>query len=532
MKNNAKKFLILLIGLCIFTTPSFALFNSKASDSDTDLDKGKKLFAKDKPKKEKVKPVKEKKQYKITDKVKEEYKIPTNIYMNVGNEADKSYSLSGGVEKTVKLNLADCLELALINNPKIKATYAASEIAKYQKWETLSGYSPRLDWTTSLNRMKPDMSMMRNFSASPFTKYTLGSIGIKQLVWDFGYTQNKYTMDKIQYEKSKTEIDKVVNEVVYAVKDSYYNLMFALDRKKTAEETLETFTQTYHQAMAFWEVGTKTKVDMLFARTNMEDARQKLISAENNVDIAYSRLNNAIGLPFADAYLIDDSIKYEPVNISMKEAVEIANDSRPDLKVSLLNVDWANQGVKLAWKTMLPTIEFQANWAKGGREDWTDKNWYNYGGFLTFPAVNPILLRNQVKEAKAAYEEMKFSTKSQINDIYYEIQSVYTRLKDAKARIPVAKVAMEKALENYELTSGRYKVGYGDAIEVKDASVALSDAKVAYYQAIYDYNSARANLEKSIGQTIKPETSIDIEKTTEENSNIEENKNSEENTEL
>ena len=28
-----------------------------------------------------------------------------------------------------------------------------------------------------------------------------------------------------------------------------------------------------------------------------------------------------------------------------------------------------------------------------------------------------------------------------------------------------------------------------------------------YYQTIYDYNSARANLEKSIGQTIKPDTS-------------------------
>ena len=126
---------------------------------------------------------------------------------------------------------------------------------------------------------------------------------------------------------------------------------------------------------------------------------------------------------------------------------------------------------------------------------------------MTFPTVNPVLIRNQIKEAKATYQQVQYDTKAQINDIYYEIQSVYTRLKDAKARIPVAKTAMDKAIENYELTSGRYKVGYGDVIELKDAQVALATAKMNYYQTIYDYNSARANLEKSIGQTLKPDTS-------------------------
>ena len=87
----------------------------------------------------------------------------------------------------------------------------------------------------------------------------------------------------------------------------------------------------------------------------------------------------------------------------------------------------------------------------------------------------------------------------------------YTKLKDAKARIPVAKTAMDKALENYELTSGRYKVGYGDVIELKDSQVALSQAKLNYFQTIYDYNSARANLEKAIGQTLKTDTSESIE---------------------
>ena len=503
MKNKIK---ISFIILCLLTMTN-SLFAQEDNINDQDI--GKAIFKKEKKaKKIKVKTKKKKKEYKIDEKIIQEYQIPTDVYMNVGEKSDKMVKLEGGISQTIQLNLADCLELALINNPKIKSAYARSEMAKFQKWETLSGYAPRLDYTGSINRQKPDLSMLRNrMTISPFSKYTLGQIGIKQLVYDFGYTQNKYTIDKIAYEKSKSDIDKTVNEVVCAVKDAYYNLLYAFDKKKVAKETLDNYTKTYHQAMAFWEVGSKAKVDVLFAQTNMEDARAQLISAENNVDIAYSQLNNAIGLPFVDPYMIDTSLKYEPVSITMKEAVEIANTSRPDIKGAMLNVETANQAVKLSWKTVMPQFEIQANFAKGGIEDWTQVDWYNFGGFLSLPTLNPVLLRNQIESAKAQYKQVQYDTKAQINDIYYEIQSVYTRLKDASARIPVAKVAMEKAQENYELASGRYKVGYGDAIELKDAQVALASAKLAYFQTIYDYNSARANLERSIGQTIKPDSS-------------------------
>ena len=515
MENSVdRKFAVSLIVLCLFMTQvSIAedeITENNQTETKVELDKGKSIFKRKKKQKPiKVKPEKIKAQYKVTDKVKHVYSLPLDVYMPVGDETDKSMKLEGAVSKAVVLNLADCLELALINNPRIKAAYAKSAIAKYQKWETLSGYTPYLDWTTSANRMKPDLTMLRGASTLPssaYNKYILGQIGIRQLVWDFGYTQNKYTINKIEYERSKTEIDSTVNDVVCQVKDAYYNLIYAFDRKQVALDNLESYTNTYYQALAFWEVGTTTKVDVLFAQTNMEEAKAQLISAENGIDIAFSKLNNAMGLPFVAKYMIDTLVNFEPITISMREAIEIANNSRPDLKGAMLSVDEANQGVKLAWKTFLPKIELQANWATGGVNKWSDKDWYNFGGVLSFPTVNPVLIRNQIKEANAQYEQMQYEVKSQLNDIYLDIQTVYTNLKDAKARIPVSYTAMQRAQENYDLTCGRYKVGYGNIIELKDAQSVLSDAKLNYYKTIHEYNSAKANLERAIGQTVKPDS--------------------------
>ncbi len=443
------------------------------------------------------------------EKKKEEYKdyfIPTDGYMPVGNMDDRSTTITGSVQKTLEFNLADCLELALINHPKIKAAYAKASAQKAQKNVNLSSYyGTRVNINLGISRIKPDTSGVRGINSDAYTKYLLGTIGVSQLVYDFGVAQNQYTIDKLAWEASKTHIESVVNDVICSVKDSYYNLLYAIAKKQVALETVEQYTQMYNQANAFYQVGTKPKVDVTIASANLADAKTNMIEATNSVDIAVSKLNNAMGLPFVPPYVVDTSIPFQNTNISMKEAVEIANANRPDLKINMLEIEQANQYVKLAKKSYFPNLEFRGNWSKGGRDSFTETNWYDAGGYLEFPIINPLLIRNQIVQAKALYEEEKHNAKSNVNDIYYEIQQAYVSLVDAKERIPSTKLTVKEAKESYELSQGRYRVGVCDAIELRDAQVQYANAKLAYISALYAYNSAKAQLEKAIGQTIKPE---------------------------
>ncbi len=441
------------------------------------------------------------------EKKKEQYKdylIPTDSYMPVGNIEDRSTKITGSIQKTLEFNLADCLELALINHPRIKAAYANASAQKAVKNQTLSNYSPRVNIDAGISRIKPDTSTMRGMGSDSYTKYLLGTIGVSQLVYDFGTTQNQYTIDKLAWESSKTQIESVVNDVICSVKESYYNLLYAIAKKQVALETVEQYQQMYNQAKAFYEVGTKPKVDVTIASANLSNANTDLIEATNSVDIAVSKLNNAMGLPFVPAYVVDTSIPYQDINISMKEAVEIAHNNRPDIKISLLGMEQADQYVKLAKKSYFPSLEFRGNWSMGGRDNLTETNWYDAGGYLSFPVINPFLIRNQVVQAKALYEQEKYNTKSNVNDIYYEIQQSYVRLVDAKERIPSTKLTVKEAKESYDLSKGRYRVGVCDAIELRDAQVQYANAKLAYISALYAYNSAKAQLERAIGQTIKP----------------------------
>ena len=74
--------------------------------------------------------------------------------------------------------------------------------------------------------------------------------------------------------------------------------------------------------------------------------------------------------------------------------------------------------------------------------------------------------------------------------------------------MPVTLLQVKQAQENYELSFGRYKVGEASPTELKDAQVMYENAQLIYYQALYEYNSAKAALEKAVGKNIISDDSI------------------------
>ncbi|HPT41698.1 MAG TPA: TolC family protein, partial [Candidatus Gastranaerophilaceae bacterium] len=150
--------------------------------------------------------------------------------------------------------------------------------------------------------------------------------------------------------------------------------------------------------------------------------------------------------------------------------------------------------------------------ARGG-EQINETYGYNYGVYLNFPTVNGMLIKNQIKEARSLYDREIANAQITKNNIYLEIQQAYLMLYEKKNQLPVAFLQVKQAKENYDLSFGRYKVGVGNPTELKDAQNSYQSAQLNYYKALYEYNSAKAKLEKAIGKNIiaDDDESIDLE---------------------
>lgn len=435
----------------------------------------------------------------------DEFPQGENVLPNV--EVKPDFVIAGSVEKNIDMTLDNCIRLALGNNPQINAAFQdilASDARIKQVW---SNYFPTITWQTGYTKLKQlqlSDALGRNLE---FNYYLLGQVSLQEMLYDFGVTQNQATIRKLDYEAYKKTFEATVNDVIYQTKDAYYNVLFAYEAKRVAQDTVDKYQLFYNQARAFYTTGMNPKVDVTIAETNLSSAKLKLIQAENAVNLAIAKLNNVMGVPYIERYDVLDRLQYKPINLTFEQAIDTARDSRPELKLAEIRVEGTNQTVKLTKKSYFPTISLEGQYQRGGKS-WNSNYGYNVGAYLTFPSINAMLIRNEIKEAKYLYDKELANARNTQNAIYLEIQNAYLQLEEKRNQLPVAILQVKQAKENYELSYGRYRVGEASPTELKDAENSYEQAQLTYYTALYEYNSAKALLEKSIGKNIVDDDDI------------------------
>jgi outer membrane protein TolC len=108
------------------------------------------------------------------------------------------------------------------------------------------------------------------------------------------------------------------------------------------------------------------------------------------------------------------------------------------------------------------------------------------------------LWRNSYKEEQSIIEVKKseeqiVKTKELLKT---QTESVFLKIEDARNRIRSQEELVNTAQRGYDLATISYKSGVLNQIDVVDAELALSQVKLAYLQAIYDYLNARSELEQ------------------------------------
>ena len=101
----------------------------------------------------------------------------------------------------------------------------------------------------------------------------------------------------------------------------------------------------------------------------------------------------------------------------------------------------------------------------------------------------------QIQSLAAAQETLR-------QNIILETRKAELAVKNALESMRITELTVSQAEENYELAEGRYETGVGSPLELTDALMSLTDARLAAYRARYSFNNAVINLEKATGTEI------------------------------
>jgi outer membrane protein TolC len=396
------------------------------------------------------------------------------------------------------LTLKRCIEIAIQREPLLLAARSAVAASQSRVRQAKANYYPQITWSSNYSRNAPASSLSRG----TYNEYS-SNIAVSQNIYDFKKTATQVEIQNLQMDSSRMDIDNVTAQIIYSVKGAYYGLLRAIKNLDVAVETVSQFQQHLDQAKGFFEVGTKPKFDVTKAEVDLTNAKLNLLSAENNVQIAKVGLNNAIGVPEAPDYQIEDNLNLENFDIALDEAMKKAFANRPDLLSLRLQKSSLEKTIELSKKDYYPILSGNAGYGFAGEEFPLERGW-NIGTTLTFPLFSGFSTQYKVEEARANLDSKKADEESLKQSIYLDVKQSYLNLQVAKEKIAAADLGVKQARENLELANGRYAAGVGNPIEVTDALVSFNNAKTSYIGALYDYKIAQASIEKAMG--IKNET--------------------------
>ena len=406
------------------------------------------------------------------------------------------------VNAAERLTLRECIDLAIKNQPTIKAAQEKVNAGQGRVTQASSPYLPQVSASTGY----AESHSLGGALGDSITKSYTTSLSVNQMLYDFGRSGNTLDAARLGSRSAERDADRVVSEVILNVKQSYYALLAARKLMVVAQKTLEQAESHLRQAEAFFRVGSKPRFDVTRAEVEVNDARLGIINANNSVRLRTIGLHNAMGVDPGNEIEIEDVLSAPVVIPPIEQALEESVKGRPEVLKIEADIETARATAKAEESDYLPSLSVTGayNWAHGTAEMGMFKgdiqNSWNAGITLTLPLFEGGITKGKVSEARANLRALEAQRDTLKQSILMELHQAYADIESATARIAVMESSLKNARDNLELAQGRYEAGVGAYIEVTDAQVASVNAETNHVQALYDYQLAAARLFKAMGK--------------------------------
>jgi len=395
------------------------------------------------------------------------------------------------------LTLADCIGLALRNEPAVRRAAAQVEVQ--------SGLVRQ-----ARSRLLPDTSVasstdLRDTEQSSGTSATVGA---SQLIYDFSRSRWQLTQSERQYAASVAALGTTKADVILGVKQSYYGLLRSAHLVQVFDQNLKAREEHVAMAQARKDAGVAPKSDILTAAAAAASARVGLVVARNDSAQARVDLNAAMGVDVRSSTQIEETAELDTPIPETDRAVDVALKNRPEMREAEEQVAADEASLKSAETGNLPELstslsDSQSFGRRSGGFDGAsgDSNTWAWMLSLNWHPFDSGYTRGAVTQARAQLVSAQESLYQVRQQVMRDVVAARLNVVAAQEALIAATAEVESAKEDEDAATGRYQTGTGIFLEVLDAQAAYLKAQVDEAVARYGLSIARAALEHAIGAT-------------------------------
>ncbi len=320
-----------------------------------------------------------------------------------------------------------------------------------------------------------------------------------QSVFDFSSIR-RFQASKAGVRAARADTDSTRDQITAQVAGLYMNALAAQAQVEAAEANVDLAQALATLALNRKNAGTGTGIDVTRAEVQLANERQRLIEARNARRQAQLQLLRGMSMNLDTEIELTDTLSYAPVeDITLKDAVERAVASRPDLKAQQTRQDTARLSYSATKLERVPSVGSFADYGSIGTGLNSAVPTRTYGLALRVPLFDGGRRDARRSEAASQYRQEEIRTNDLKEQIGLELRLALDSLRSAGDQVKVAEEGLTQAEREVAQAQRRFSAGVAGSIETTDAQTRLERARANRISALLAYNLARINLGQAMG---------------------------------
>lgn len=418
------------------------------------------------------------------------------------------------------LTLEEVEKIAVKNNLSIKLVKKSVKEANLSYKEAIGAALPTVDAFSQFtdNFELPVMTIEMPSSTDPGetnkismkmgTKYnSVLGVSASQPIFTGGAIFAGYKIAKKSVRLSKLQQESQIDNIIVNVRRLYYQIQLMESLIKATSQSYSSAKSNYELVKKQKAVGKASNFEVLQAQVQYRSLKPKLISLKNQKNILLTNFLTLLNDEDLDSIVISEELQKETnpyKNRSLDYIKSIALKKRNELK--LLNGQKYIQRNKrlISYSSGLPKVSIQSQIQYQSQAETIDDLEYvksmNASVNLSIPIFSGARKFRKVQKSNIDIKKTNIQYEQTRNHILGEVESIYLKVKEAKANIEANSGLIEQAKEALRLAKLMYKNGRITQLEVQSAESSYLQAQSAYYQSIFEYNIAINNLKRSLNE--------------------------------
>ncbi len=387
------------------------------------------------------------------------------------------------------LTLQECLSIALEMNPMLLAAGGQVDASLARVRQAWSLPQPSLDIDSDLQPGITD-----------FRRHGERYVGFSQTVPLPLRTYYQSRMARQESNEVLADRDLLELDITYQVTEGFYALLLAREQGRYAQQNLELAEDFVTMTEAKFEAGDVPRVEVVRARVEAAKAANDARNAENEVRLARARVNFLLAREASAPLELEGALKIPVFVYELEDLKASAREARPELKKNAFSMERESYRKKNAYASYLPDFDIGLfKHTIAGEEGTWD---------VTLSLELPLLFwqpaMGEISEADATLRSLREERSHLANSIALEVEEAYVGLTSAAEQIrSFEEDILTQAEEAYQMYLFSYQQGQITALDLIEARRTLNEARTTYADALYNYDIARAGMERSIGRPLQ-----------------------------